>query len=196
MPDAGGGPAHAANQEEYYWQDKDNPDMVWTKFILDSEGPNKNNDYMPRTQFLASYVTAKYKPMDMEHVIQEDASMVYMNKKNPPVKNTIFGVMTNAALADYEGESADRQAIKAFDMSDDPDREERTRSHCRRVGRAVLLPLPANRRNIVQTSAGTMKVSMERWLKDWDFLVRDGADYRVIPRASNKVGNRRQVGTA
>lgn len=171
----------AASKKKYYWQDAENPDLVWVNFILDSEGANLNRDYMPRSQLLASYHTAKYKPHDMEHIIREDDSMVYMDKRNPPVKNTICGVITHTALADWKGNLLTDKQIAALDKSDDPDREDKDKVCVVAWCALYYFLFPQTISHLVQTLAsGGMKVSMERWIKSWDFLYRDGKNYRAV----------------
>ena len=119
--------ATAEVEKSLHWKDGKNPDLVHVKYILDTEGWNNNWDYMPREQLLASHGTAVFKPLDMCHVIKENASMVFMSKDNPPVRNTIYGVMTATAPAwASTGELMTADEIKKLDMADDwhrPDKD-------------------------------------------------------------------------
>lgn len=170
----------AETKKRFYWQNTENPDIVWVNFILDSEGINKNFDYMPRTQLLASYHTAKYKPMDMEHVVDElNKSLVGLNRLNPGVRNTIFGVMTNTALANYQGKILTQKQIDKIDRKDDPDRPEEERLTVVAWAALYYFLFPNTVKDLVKViNTGNMFVSMERWLRKWDFLVAkgDGSD--------------------
>lgn len=168
--------AHASQKtvESLYWQDGTNPDLVYTQFILDTEGDNQNWDYMPRPSLVQSYATAKYKPMDMEHIIVEDSSMVHMDKKAPPVKNTIFGVMTHSALANANGTLLTAKEIEALDLSDDWTRKDKDKVCV--VGYAALYNFlfpETVKDTLAAATDGSMKVSMERWIRKYDFLYRD-----------------------
>lgn len=177
-----------ASQKETkpYWVDPENPDVVWVNFILDSEADNKNWDYMPRTQLLASYKTARFKPMDMEHVVKEEGSLMFMDRANPSVKNTIFGVMSHAYLSDSDGNALTEKQIKALPKNDDPDRPMNDRVTVSAWAALYYFLFPETVTGVVKAvSTGDMQVSMERWLKEWDFLVKDdgGKRWEVVSRA-------------
>jgi hypothetical protein len=168
-----------------YWVDPDNPDLVWVNFILDSEGDNENWDYMPRSQLVASYKTARFKPLDMEHIIREEGSLLYLDKSNPSVKNTIFGGMTHAYLSDTDGNALTDKQIKALEKGDDPDRKPADRITVSAWAAMYYFLFPKTVKGMVEAIAeDEMKVSMERWLKTWDFLVREGDGWKEVPRAT------------
>jgi hypothetical protein len=172
LPD-GVAKANKSTASQFHWQDGVNPDLVWTQFVLDSEGANKNWDYMPREALIKYHATAKYKPFDMEHVIEEVDSMMYMDKKYPPVKNTIFGVMTHASLADAEGKLLDTKAVADLDKSDLV-REKSDRLTV--VGWAALYNFlfPKTVAGVLTSAEdGIMRVSMERWIREYDFLYKE-----------------------
>lgn len=167
--------ATAASKKQMYWQDAENPDVVWTSFVLDTEGVNKNWDYMPRSQLLKSFQTARYKPMDMEHIVVEEKSMVGADKQHPPVRNTIFGVMTNVALCNHEGRLLTDKQIANLETSDKLYREDDEKVAVVAWAAMFYFLFPETVKQLVKTiEAGNMFVSMERWLKKYDFLVADG----------------------
>jgi hypothetical protein len=169
------GHAKAKASDDYFWQDGTNPDLVWCQFVLDTEGPNKNWDYMPRPVMMKHHATARYKPFDMEHVIKEEASFVYSDRDNPPAKNTIFGVMSQAVLADAGGTPLTDKAVAKLDKSDDAFREPEDRLTV--AGWACMwnFLFPKTVTDVIATASdGGMSVSMERWIAKYDFLYMDG----------------------
>ena len=171
--------------KQLYWQTEDNPDLVWVQFILDTEGTNGNWDYNPRSNIIANHATAKYKPMDMNHVIKEEKSLVYADLKNPPTKNTIFGVMTNTAIANADGEILSEKELVKLPKDDDPFRPAKDRISIVAWAALYGFLFPQTVGQLLEAiKAGSMKVSMERWIRKWDFLVTDGVEeVEVISRA-------------
>ncbi len=168
----------------FWWQDGANPDVVWTKILLDSEGANANWDYMPRPALLKHFGTAKYKPMDMDHIVKELGSMVGQNKENPPTKNTIFGVMTYACLADASGNPLDDDARKALADTDDMNRPTGDRVTVVAYAALYSFLFPKTTGDVLKrAAAGKMHCSMERWIKEYDFIISDGNTFKSIPRA-------------
>jgi hypothetical protein len=157
-----------------FWQDGENTDIVWAQFILDAEGENQNWDYMPRPVMMASFGTAKFKPFDMDHVIKESGkSMVFVDPKKSTYQNTIFGVMTDSALAKSDGTiltPKEITALKTTDVFGRPDDEKLAV-----VGIAALwnFCFPKTVGDVVNYARqGAMHVSMERWIHKYDFLYR------------------------
>jgi hypothetical protein len=174
-----------AATDSMFWQDDDNPDLVWTKFILDTEGSNDNWDYMPRPSLLKSYASARFKPMDMDHIVEEEGDLTTMDKKKPCAKNTIFGVMTHAALADAEGNLLTDKQIKALANTDDMNRDKADRVTVVAWAALYNFLFPKTVASLVQDiSNGQMMVSMERWIRDYDFMVKDGDSYKAYARAA------------
>jgi len=160
-------------------------DLTWVSFILDTEGGNLNWDHMPRDVLVKSYASIMYKPMDIDHVIEERASMVYGDRKNPPVNNTIHGVITHAALADAKGNLLTDEQIQNLDLTDDPNRAAEDKI-CVVAWAALwsyLFPKTVND-VLVEIGQGNMHVSMERWIPKWDFMVGDSGGYKAVARAA------------
>ncbi len=178
--------ATAEVERQLHWKDGRNPDLVHVKFILDTEGANNNWDYMPRSQLLASHATAIFKPLDMSHVIKESASMMYMSKDDPPVKNTIYGVMTATALAWAEsGDLLSEDEIKKLDMTDDWHRPNKDKIAVVAWGALYSFLFPKTVADITNAiDAGEMFVSMERWIGNLDYLAwnKAKADWEAVPR--------------
>ncbi len=168
-----------------HFHTNDNPDLTWVQMILDTEGANANRDYMPRPSLLKGYGSAVYKPFDMDHTIIEDRSMVGMSKQAPPVRNTIYGVMTHAALARPDGTLLSDAEIADLDQSDDMKRGDDDKI-CVTVWAALYgFLFPKTVADVTDLiDAGTMHVSMERWIADWDFMVPDHTGtYSSVSRA-------------
>lgn len=159
--------------EQLHWRDGCNPDLVHVKFVLDTEGGNSNWDYMPRAQLLASHATAVFKPIDMDHTIIEDSSMVGMKKDQPPVRNTICGVMTATALAwAKSGELLTDKETKDLDLTDDWHRKDEEKIAVVAWGALYQFLFPKTVASLTEAiDDGDMYVSMERWIKQYDYLV-------------------------
>ena len=175
--------ATAEVEKKFHWQDGKNPDLVHVKFILDTEGANNNWDYMPREQLLTGHATAVYKPLDMSHVIKENASMVFMSKDNPPVRNTIYGVITATAPAwASSGELLTDQEITDLDRSDDWNRPDKDKVAVVAWGALYSFLFPKTVADITDAiDNGEMFVSMERWIGQHDYLVFDQAKSAYEP---------------
>lgn len=170
-----------------YWQDGVNPDLVWCKFILDTEGANKNWDYMPRPTMMAGYASTNYKPMNMEHVLKEDGSLLLGSKSIPRGQNTIFGVMGQGSLAKYDGTVLTPDEIKAVANVDDMTRKPKEKMAVVAYAAMWNFLFPKTVEDIVKAAAkGRLFVSMERWIQEWDFLVRDGDKFKSVARAQAK----------
>ncbi len=140
---------------------------------------------MPRKAMASHYKSLRFKPFDMDHVIKEEGSMVMMNKSNPPVRNTIYGVMTHASLADADGNLLSDSDVSDMDMDDIVGRD--TKDKLTVVAWAALYRFlfPKTVADVTQTIAtGTMKVSMERWIGSWDFLRVEDGEYTAVSRAT------------
>jgi len=175
----------AAN-DQLWWTDDRNPDLLHLRFVLDCEGANKNWDYMPRPQLLKGFSTAVYKPFDMEHLVDEQGSMVTSGKTNgiPPVTNTIFGVMTAAAVGQPDGSLLTADEIKALDQTDDWQRTDENKIAVIAWASLYQFMFPKTVSHIAEEiDNGTMAVSMERWLKSYDYMVWDGEQYKAVPLA-------------
>jgi hypothetical protein len=163
-----------ADQVGQFWQDGINSDLVYTQFLLDTEGPNLNWDYMPRPVLMASFKTAKLKPLNHDHMVKESASMVFSNKDYLPARSTIFGVMTSSALSDAEANVLGEKEVgelKTDDVFGRPDSDKLCV-----VAWAVMwnFLFPKTVGDVVTYAADNcMHVSMERWIKRFDFLYRD-----------------------
>ena len=171
----------ATAAEVYAVADMNNPDLAWAKFVLDTEGGNANWDYMPRPALTRHFGTAAYKPFNVEHVVAEDKSMVTMDRYNPTIKNTIFGVMTSSALCSVDGEPLSADSIKNLDMKDDPNRDQKDKIGV--CAWAVMYPFlfPKTVADVIKSAEdGKMFVSMERWIAEWDFMVHDGTSYQAV----------------
>lgn len=177
----------ASDKKVIGWVNSNNPDLVYVKFILDTEGPNKNRDYQPRTTLLDSYKTAVNKPMDWEHIVKEQGSLVRGSKENPPARNTVFGVMVHSALANSDGELLTEEQIKEIDRTDDMSRPLKDRIAV--VGWACLWRyiFPQTVKDILDKAEnGNLYVSMERWLLDFDYLIEQEGKTRSVTRADAK----------
>jgi hypothetical protein len=140
---------------------------------------------MPRPSLVKSFASAKFKPMDMDHIVEETGDLTTMDKKNPCAKNTIFGVMTHSAIADAQGNLLTDKQIKALANTDDMGREGKDRITV--VGWAALYNFlfPKTVASLVQDiSNGQMHVSMERWISDYDFMVKEGDSYKAFAKAT------------
>lgn len=176
--------AHRAVASKLHFQDAKTPDLTWVQMILDTEGPNANNDYMPRPSLMQNYATAIWKPFDMDHAIVEDRSMVGMPKDQPPVRNSIYGVMTHAALSRPDGTLLTDDEIKKLDQSDSMDRDPKDRVCVTAWAALYSFLFPKTVADVVDLiDAGKMHVSMERWIGEWDFLVHDGSEYKALAHA-------------
>lgn len=162
-------------------QESTNPDLAWTQFVLDTEGQNDNWDYMPRPALMRSFATATYKPFNMDHVMEEGKSMVGMNRYNPPVKNTIYGVMTQADLCDAKGNLLSSEDIDKLSVDDVLDRPESDKIGVCAWGAMYAFIFPKTVADVAsKIERGEMYVSMERWIAAWDFLVYDGNSYKAV----------------
>jgi len=170
--------------EQLHWQDERNPDLVYVQFVLDTEGANANWDYMPRGQLVANHSTAVYKPFDMEHVIVESHSMSGMSKSNPPVKNTIYGVMTATALAWAKtGRLLTKDEVAGLDKADDWRRGDEEKVAVVAWGALWGFLFPRTVADVLgQIDDGQMAVSMERWIAAFDFMVWEDGDYKTVSR--------------
>jgi hypothetical protein len=176
--------AAQASSKQLWWQDKSNPDLCHVRFILDAEGANANWDYMPRPQLIKGHQTAIFKPFDMDHIIQENGSMVYTAKGGPPVVNTIFGVMTHAALGHVDGTLLSDEELAELDTSDDM-----TRTDANKI--AVVAWASLYSYLFPQTVAALtdcidndeMAVSMERWLSSYDYMIKEDGQYKAVAKA-------------
>jgi hypothetical protein len=168
---------------DLHWTGKENPDLVYVQVIMDTEGPNANWDYQPRAVLMAKHSTAVFKPWDMDHVVEEKGSLTTMSKDNPPVRNTIFGVMTATALCwASTGELLTDDEIKTVSQEDKWDREDGEKVAVMAWAALYRFLFPKTVDDIVeQANAGDMFVSMERWIAEYDFLVWDTAskDYKA-----------------
>lgn len=178
-------PALRAMGAKKYRNDSQNPDLLWVQFVMDTEGANANHDYMPRPQLLEGFHTARFKPFDMEHVIIESDSMVGIpDKKNPPVTNTIFGVMTHAVLSWADGTLLSEDEIEKLDNRDvmnRPDSEKVAVTVWAGLYRVLFPKTVGDLKEEIDD--GNMHVSMERWIYHWDFLVANqSGKYEAVGR--------------
>jgi hypothetical protein len=174
-------------KEVAYWQDGVNPDLCWVQFILDTEGANLNWDYMPRPELVKGYVTARFKPMDMDHIVEEDKRSLLHTAKSPRGKNTIFGVMTHSALAWADGTLMSDKEIKGLDLADVMNRKSSEKVAV--VAWAALwnFMFPETVKDVVKyAEKDNLYVSMERWLQKFDYLVREGNSYKSVGRDDAK----------
>jgi len=174
------------------------PGLLWVYFILDAEGKNDNWDYMPRPSMLEYFGSAVLKPFDMEHLVKEENSLVGVNKNSPMQRNTIFGVMTSAAIADVNGNILTAEAIGKIDKKDDPYRDPKDRLTV--VAWAALWSFKFPKTVKAMEShieSGSVKVSMDRIITMCDFVVHDesGKPFTIdFPTAnSNGIWSRWQV---
>ncbi|MEM8875303.1 MAG: hypothetical protein AAGD32_13735 [Planctomycetota bacterium] len=164
---------------------KRSPDLINVDLLLDTEGVNGNWDYMTRSAILADHGTAKWKPMDMDHGVEEAES--YVTGKASANHNTIFGVMTGASLCNSEGE-----LLTAEQVSDLPSEEDMYRPDAEKVAVKAHASLwrfmfPRTAEDLTKSIAsGSMKVSMERWISDLDYLTWNGNDWDVTDKATAK----------
>lgn len=159
---------------EQIWQNVDgNPDLQQVRFVLDAEGGNKNWDYMPREQLVTAHRTAIFKPVNMDHVLEEYDSLVDNSKdSDPPVRNTIFGVITHAALADADGTLLSEKAIAKLDLTDDMNRPEEERLTIVAWANLYGFYFPQTVSEFLEAANDeAMSVSMERWIAEKDYLV-------------------------
>lgn len=168
--------------------DDKSPDLLNVQFILDTEGGNLNWDYMPREGLVRNYATAKYKPMDSEHFIVEDESMLSMDKdKMKKAGNTIFGVMTGAALCWNDGKLLSTQEVSSLDLSDDPNRTDSEKLCVMGYASLWHMIFPKTVAELTESIAsGNMKVSMERWISNYDFSEWTGSSYTYHNKDSAK----------
>jgi hypothetical protein len=182
---------------DLHWVGRDNPDLVYVQVIMDTEGPNANWDYQPRAVLMAKHSTAVFKPWDMDHIVEEQGSLATMSKENPPVRNTIFGVMTATALCwASTGELLTEDEIKDVSKDDRWDRPDGEKVAVMAWAALYRFLFPKTVDDIVESAnAGDMYVSMERWIAEYDFLVWNPAtnDYgsQTLDEAkSNGIFNR------
>jgi hypothetical protein len=162
-----------ARASRMHLQSSSSPDLVWVSFILDTEGANANWDYMPRKVMAKNYASAAYKPVDMEHLVEEKGSMV-LSHGNPPVKNTIYGVMTEACLCWADGTPLEAEEIGNLDMEDRLDRPDDEKLCVAAFAALYLFLFPKTVAEVVQRiEQGQMAISMERWISSMDFLSVD-----------------------
>lgn len=174
--------ATASEASSIYQLDSTNQDLVWMKFTLDAEGANLNWDYMPRPAMVRGHATAKFKPLNMEHVKKEDSSMVGMSKQSPPVRNTIFGVMTGAEITTASGDMLSADDLADLDNTDNPNRSDDEKLTVTAWAAMWHFLFPKTVEDVVNlASEGKMHVSMERWISNCDFMVHDadGKPYAI-----------------
>lgn len=163
------------------FQDDKTPDLVWVQFVLDTEGGNKNWDYMPREALVANYKTAIYKPFNMNHVVSEQATMMDADLTKPPVTNTIFGMMAQSNLCNAEGIELSDKEVAALDMADNPNRDAKDKIGVSVWGAFYAFLFPKTTQDVVDNiNDDTIFVSMERWIADYDYLVWDGSKYNEV----------------
>jgi len=112
--------------------------------------------------------------------------MVFMSKDNPPVRNTIYGVMTATAPAwASTGELMTADEIKKLDMADDWHRPDKDKVAVVAWGALYSFLFPKTVADITDAiDNGEMFVSMERWIGKHDFLVWDSGkgDYGSVSK--------------
>jgi hypothetical protein len=179
-----------SDSAEMAWYDQNNPDLVHVQFMLDTEGPNANWDLQTRAEMVRAHHTAKFKPIDMEHIIVEHASMMYGSKSQPPVANTICGVITGTALAwATSGQLLTPEEVKNLDLSDDVNRADDKKLGIMAWGAMYKFLFPKTVAHVIDAiDDKQMAVSMERWIAAYDFLVWDeaSAQWTVVTQAEAK----------
>jgi len=150
---------------------KKNEDLAYLKFVLASEMENYNSDYLPRSEIVANFGTARNKPFDIEHVIEEEGSYI-TDKEFNQTKNTIIGHIVDSAVAQKDGTVLAEESLATFDDKDDPSRPYEDQIDI--VGTGVLYKFlfPQTVADIIDLAdKGEMSVSMEVWFLGYDYLV-------------------------
>jgi hypothetical protein len=120
----------------------------------------------------------------MDHIVQENGSMVYTAKGGPPVVNTIFGVMTYAALGRADGTLLTAEETAALDPSDDMNRGDADRIAVVAWASLYSYLFPQTVAALTECiDEGEMAVSMERWLSSYDYMVKDGGKFTAVSKA-------------
>jgi len=168
--------------------DPDNFDMCFVKFVLDVEGANLNWDYMPRPSLIKKYSTAVFKPFNMHHITEEEDSMVYTDRVNIPVLNTIFGVMTHAALGRPDGTLLTDKEVEKLEGNDDWSRPSEDRIAVIAWAGLYKMYFPMTVADLIEAIDNeSMAVSMERYIDKLDYLVWDGSQYKSVKRAKAQI---------
>ena len=189
-------PASAkAVASQLHTPDAKNPDLVHVQFILDTEGANENWDYMPRDQLITSHSTPAFNPIDMQPANKEDSRLTLSAKSNPPVRNTICGVMTATSLCwAASGVAITEDELAKLDLTDKWDRPDDEKIAVRAWGALYRFLFPKTVANLLESiNDGDMHVSMERWIGTMDFMAWDGDAYLAYAKAiaeDNGVANR------
>ena len=174
--------ASKTTERQLFWADRRNPDLIHVKFLLDTEGANKNWDYMPREQLVRGHATAVFKPIDMEHIIKEKAPMGSVTP-DANVANTICGVMTATALAwAKSGNLLSPKEIDDLDLTDRLDRPDDEKIAVVAYGALYCFIFPKTVAALMDSiKEDTVSVSMERWIADLEFVQLGLFTLRVDP---------------
>ncbi|MGQ4893450.1 MAG: hypothetical protein ACP6IQ_02355 [Candidatus Njordarchaeia archaeon] len=149
----------------------DLPDLLYVKFVMASEHENDNGDYFLRSELIKSYKTARHKPYNIEHKVEEKGSYLTQALFNE-TKNTIIGHIVGSSLAYKDGTILSEEEIEKLDKTDDPNRPEEESLDL--LASAVLYKFlfPATVKDLKDmASTGSLSVSMEVWFKGFDFMV-------------------------
>lgn len=170
--------------------DLESKDLLNVQFILDTEGANQNRDYMTRSGIIKYYRTAKFKPMNSEHFIEEGESMIRHAKSSH--KNTIFGVITDTALCWADGRILTPKEYMELDPTEDASRTDSQKLCVMAYASLWHMLFPKTVSELSRSIAsGRMKVSMERLISNYDYIEWNGSEYVVSAASETNQMDRR-----
>lgn len=169
-----------------------NPDSAYLQAIYVSSGMNKNDDVFLPSELAKSFGSARLKPLDIDHMIEEGAALTEVVDNFPHLNfnqglNTVIGVLYDSALLNtqsgtvitagtaHETLGAEWQSIMAADeqmVADHALHFETSRYDVLTAGILWKWLFPKTVSQIVEDiQMGDRALSMEAYFRDWDWLV-------------------------
>lgn len=191
-----------------------NPDLSYLQGIFVTSGVNRNRDVFLPSEMLRSFVTARYKPINIEHKVEENESLVQALAKNASIPfitgtNTIIGSIYDVAFV----EEKTGKMILASDFANMP--ADKIPFQLEAIDKDFLLPenkyhiiiaaalwkfvFPKTIADIVdEVNLNDRALSMESYFLDYDFLVDgevknrwDHPEYESMYRQGLSVGGQK-----
>lgn len=165
-----------------------NPDLTYLQGIFVTSGQNYNRDVFLPSEMLHSFVTARMKPINIEHTVEENGSLVkaFSKKTSIPLttgKNTIIGSIYDVAFvhnksgkmllaSDYSSENA--KELFDLDTIDDDFTNPDNRYHIIIAAALWKFMFPETIADIVEEiDQGGLALSMESFFLDYDLLANN-----------------------
>lgn len=166
-----------------------NPDLTFLQGIFVTSGVNQNRDVFLPSEMLRSFVTAKFKPINVEHHVVENESFVKILEQNAsfPIfsgANTIIGTIYDVAFvhdrtgktllaSEFLQQPTDQTLFQLSEMDKDFLLSE-NKYHIIIAAALWKFMFPRTIADIVEDiDAGKRALSMECFFGDWDWLVDD-----------------------